>query len=293
MTQTISPIIHAAELLALHKNDNLILIDASNGKDTKANYEAKHLDGALFVDMNTQLADMHEDLSHGGRHPLPSIANFSKTLTELGISKESHVVIYDDKNGANAASRFWWMLKSVGHEKVQVLNGGFQAAEKIGFPTNSEKVMPSSAKASDDKTKKSETYTIEKWHLPLSNIAEVEKVSENKNYIVVDVRDSIRYRGEKEPIDSIAGHIPGSINAPFIENLDENGFLLAPEILRAKYQAIFDNKPIENIIFHCGSGVTACQSLLSIAYAGLELPKLYIGSWSEWSNSNKSIVKEQ
>jgi thiosulfate/3-mercaptopyruvate sulfurtransferase len=283
MTPNISPIIHAAELLALHKNDNLILIDASNGKDVKQNYEAKHLDGALFVDMNTQLADMHEDLSHGGRHPLPSLDTFAKTLTELGISKASHVVIYDDKNGANAASRFWWMLKSAGHEKVQVLNGGFQAAEKIGFPTNAEKVS----------LKKSETYTIEKWHWPLSNIAEVEKVSEDKNYVVVDVRDSVRYRGEKEPIDLIAGHIPGAVNAPFIENLDDNGLMLSPEILRAKYRTIFDNKPIENIIFHCGSGVTACQSLLSIAYAGLTLPKLYIGSWSEWSNSNKPIVKEK
>jgi thiosulfate/3-mercaptopyruvate sulfurtransferase len=279
MTQTISPIIHPHELLALHKTKNLVLIDASNGKDTKASYEVKHLASALFVDMNTQLADMHDDLSQGGRHPLPSIANFSKTLAELGISKESHVVIYDDKNGANAASRFWWMLKSVGHEKVQVLNGGLQAAEKIGFPINGDKIIP----------KKVESYLIEKWQLPLSNIEEVEKVSEDKNYIVVDVRDSVRYRGEKEPIDLIAGHIPGTINAPFIENLDENGMMLSPQ---TKYQTIFKDTPTENIIFHCGSGVTACQSLLSLAYAGLEIPKLYIGSWSEWSNSNKPMVKK-
>jgi thiosulfate/3-mercaptopyruvate sulfurtransferase len=282
MKLTISPVIHAVELLALHKNNNLVLVDASNGKDVKQNYEAKHLDGALFVDMNTQLAEMHEELSNGGRHPLPSVAAFAKTLTELGIKKESHVVIYDDKNGANAASRFWWMLTSAGHENVQVLNGGIQAAEKIGFPTNAEKVI----------VKKTESYLIEKWHLPLSNIAEVEKVSEVKNYTVVDVRDKARYRGEIEPIDANAGHIPGSINAPYLDNLDENGMLLAPEVLKSKYQTIFDNKPSEHIIFHCGSGVTACQSLLSIAYAGLDIPKLYIGSWSEWSNSNKPIVKE-
>ncbi len=282
LNQNISPIIDAKELLSLHDDDNLVLIDASNGKDTKSNYERKHLDGALFVDMNTQLADIHEDVSNGGRHPLPQIEAFAKTLNELGISNESHVIIYDDKNGTNAAARFWWMLTSAGHAKVQVLNGGFQAAEKIGFPANDDKVIP----------KKLEAYQVDKWQLPLSNIEEVEKVSEDNRYVVIDVRDNERYTGKIEPLDINSGHIPGAINLQYKDNLNSDGLFLSPEALKIKYEPLFNKVYSENIIVHCGSGVTACHTILSMASAGLPIPKLYVGSWSEWSNSNKKIVKE-
>jgi thiosulfate/3-mercaptopyruvate sulfurtransferase len=128
----ILPIIQAAELKTIYHRDNLVIVDASNGKDALLKYEESHLDGALFVDMNTQLADIKKDLSDGGRHPLPKIEDFAEVLTSLGISTTSHIVIYDDKNCSNAAARFWWMLQSVGHKKVQVLDGGFQAAQKKG-----------------------------------------------------------------------------------------------------------------------------------------------------------------
>jgi thiosulfate/3-mercaptopyruvate sulfurtransferase len=201
-------------------------------------------------------------------------------LGNLGISTESHVVIYDDKNAANAAARFWWMLKSAGHYKVQVLNGGFQAAEKIGFPISSEKVAPIPTKP----------YPISKWQLPLTDILEVEKISQDKNYMIIDVRDSERYLGIKETMDLIAGHIPNAINVPFTTNLDEKGFFLTPNDLKTKYQNIFNQTEIKNVVVHCGSGVTACHTLLAIAYAGLEIPKLYVGSWSEWSRNNKVIA---
>jgi len=270
---TISPIIQASELLQLYKSKDLIVIDVSCGKNAKLNYAEKHLEGALFVDLNTQLANIKEDFSLGGRHPLPNIQDFATTLSNLGIASKSHVVIYDNQNGANAAARFWWMLKAVGHEKVQVLNGGFQEAEKLHFPTSSKTKIAS----------KTEPYKVNDWQLKTAEIEEVEKVSEDKNYIVIDVRDAARYRGETEPIDLIAGHIPGAINVPFTENLDENGLFLTPNELRTKYQTVFGNLKSENTIVHCGSGVTACHSLLAIAYAGLEIPKLYVGSWSEWS----------
>jgi thiosulfate/3-mercaptopyruvate sulfurtransferase len=270
---TISPIIQASELLQSYKSKDWILIDVSCGKNAKLNYDEKHLEGALFVDLNTQLADIKEDFSLGGRHPLPNIQDFAATLSNLGISSKSHVVLYDNQNGANAAARFWWMLKAVGHEKVQVLNGGFQEAEKLHFPTSSKTEI----------TTKTEPYKVNDWQLKTAEIEEVEKVSEDKNYIVIDVRDAARYRGETEPIDLIAGHIPGAINVPFTENLDENGLFLTPTELRTKYETVFGNLKSENTIIHCGSGVTACHSLLAIAYAGLEIPKLYVGSWSEWS----------
>ena len=270
---TISPIIQASELLQLYKSNDLVLIDVSSGKNAKLNYDEKHLEGALFVDLNTQLADIKEDFSLGGRHPLPNIQDFAATLSNLGILSKSHVVLYDNQNGANAAARFWWMLKAVGHEKVQVLNGGFQEAEKLHFPTSSKTEIAT----------KTEPYKVDHWQLKTAEIEEVEKVAEDKNYIVIDVRDAARYRGETEPIDLIAGHIPGAINVPFTENLDENGLFLTPNELRTKYETVFGNLKSENTIVHCGSGVTACHSLLAIAYAGLEIPKLYVGSWSEWS----------
>jgi len=277
MNLNIPPIIESAELLKLYKSENVILIDARSGKNAKANYEEKHLDGALFIDLENQLADIKQDASNGGRHPLPKIENFARTLSDQGISKKSHVVIYDDKNGSNAAARFWWMLKAVGHEKVQVLNGGFQATEKINFPTSSKTEI----------INKTASYKVDNWILPVAEIDEVENVSQDINHILIDVRETSRYNGETEPIDLIAGHIPGAINIPFTENLDENGLFLPPNKLKEKYKKIFQNVKPENIIVHCGSGVTACHSLLAIAYAKLEIPKLYVGSWSEWSRNDK------
>ena len=135
----ISPIIEVDELLEIYKNSDVMIFDVSNSKNAKANYEAEHLEGALFIDLNTQLADIKSDFSKGGRHPLPKIEAFAKTLTDLGISKDKHIVIYDDKNGSNASARFWWMLKSVGHEKVQVLDGRLNQAKKNNFPLSSKK----------------------------------------------------------------------------------------------------------------------------------------------------------
>lgn len=279
MKPSLSPVIQASELLQLFPFENLMLIDASNGKNAKSNYDAKHLDGALFVDLNTQLADIKDDLALGGRHPLPKIEDFTATLSHLGISPKSHVVVYDDKNGSNAAARFWWMLKAIGHEKVQVLNGGIQEAEKNHFPMSSK----------TETITKAALYKVDNWKLNIAEIDEVESASKTQDQMIIDVRDPNRYNGETEPIDLIAGHIPGAINIPLTENLDENGLFLSPDVLKNKYEKVFKNTKPENIIVHCGSGVTACHSLLAIAYAEMEIPKLYVGSWSEWSRNNKII----
>ena len=282
MKSSIKPIIDAAELLKIYQNENVIIVDASTGKNAEENYKKKHLDKALYIDLNSQLAAIPDNFADGGRHPLPSIEKFATSLQQLGITNNSHVIVYDDKNGANAAARFWWMLKSIGHEKVQVLNGGIQAAEKVDFPINNTIKIP----------KVVDAYKFEDWKLPTAEINEVENNSQNQNYIVIDVRENNRYRGESEPIDLVAGHIPGAINVPFPTNLNDNEEFLSQTELKEKYQKIFGDIKAENIIVHCGSGVTACHSLLAIAYAGLEIPKLYVGSWSEWSRNNKTIASE-
>ncbi len=238
--------------------------------------DKEHLEGALFVDLNKQLADIKTDFAAGGRHPLPKLEHFSKTLTDLGISKDNHIVIYDDKNGSNAAARFWWMLKSIGHKKVQVLNGGLNQAKKNNFPLSSKK---------ESTEKVSQSYIVEQWLLPTIEINELEKVSNDPNYLIVDVRDKERYEGHFEPIDLVAGHIPGAINIPFTENLDQNGLFLSSNELKQKYETMFRGINPENIVIHCGSGVTACHTLLALDYAEMTIPKLYVGSWSEWSRN--------
>lgn len=277
----ISPIISASDLKNT-PNENLIILDARVGKDAYQSYLNKHIQGARFVDLDKDLAEIGEDAAFGGRHPLPTIEKFGETISRLGISENSHVIIYDDKNGANATARAWWMLKAFGLKNVQVLDGGFQKAEKESLEFTS----------GEETFEKIEIIDRKDWLLPISTLEDVENELTNDSAAVVDVRDSYRYKGESEPIDLVAGHIPGAINIPFSENLDENGYFLKPEILREKYLKLLESKP-EKLIIHCGSGVTACHTILALDYAGFEIPNLYVGSWSEWSRrEGKEISKD-
>lgn len=272
-----APLISAEELLNLMGDPNLVLIDASFDREK---YLSGHLKGALHVDLNQQLSHIREDASAGGRHPLPEPDAFGKTLGALGIGPESHVVAYDDKNGGMSAARFWWMLKALGHDKVQVLDGGIAAATKAGLSLGNQTESP----------KATSPYPAKEWQLPLVDIQEVEQAAKDKNQMVIDVRESTRYLGIAEPIDLVAGHIPGAVNIPFSENLDEKGIFLNPDTLKQKYKTVLD-KSSKNTIVHCGSGVTACHTLLALAHAGMEIPKLYVGSWSEWSRNNLPVAK--
>lgn len=283
MTNKLSPIINPDELLKLKDSAEIILIDARAGINAEENYKNEHLKGARYVDLNKHLASVEKDPANGGRHPLPSLERFSEVLSKLGILPQSHIIIYDDKNGSNAAARFWWMLRAAGHEKVQVLNGGLQAAVKTGFPVSSETEY-------FEETEKSQ---IQEWKLLLADIDEVEKARNNSQKIVIDVRDKNRFDGLTEPLDLIAGHIPGAINVPFSENLDENGFYHSDEILNKKYSEVLGDIQPEDIIVHCGSGVTACHTLLAMDYAGLPIPKLYVGSWSEWSRNDREMALKE
>ncbi|MEO6731479.1 MAG: sulfurtransferase [Ferruginibacter sp.] len=280
MEQEISPIIHPNELVLLKQHSAIVLIDTRAGADAKEKYASSHLEGALHVDLDSELANTKTDPSNGGRHPLPEPAQFARLLSQLGITPASHVIVYDDKSGVNAAARFWWMLKSFGHEKIQVVDGGFDAAMAAGFPTssNAEHSMDMGA------------YVPTNWQLPLSDINEVEKAVQHEQCLVIDVRDKERFNGEKEPIDLVAGHIPGAVNIPFAENLDEKGFFLFPADLKTKYLQVLKGRDEKNVIVHCGSGVTACHTLLAMAYAGFKIPKLYVGSWSEWSRTNRPVA---
>lgn len=281
MSHKLSPIINPEDLLQLKDSSEVVLIDARAGANAEENYNNEHLKGARYVDLNRDLASV-DNPANGGRHPLPSLEKFSQLLSKLGISPKSQVIIYDDKNGSNAAARFWWMMRAIGHEKVQVLNGGLQAAIKSGFPISSETEHFDSTE-----------YQISEWKLAIADIEEVEKARNNNQNIVIDVRDKNRFDGLTEPLDLIAGHIPGAINIPFSENLNEDGFYKSANDLNEKYSAILGNTKPENVIVHCGSGVTACHTLLAMDYAGIEIPKLYVGSWSEWSRNDREMFTQK
>lgn len=282
MSNKRSPIINPEEVVQLKDLAEVILIDARAGINAEENYKNEHLKGARYVDLNRDLATVEKDPANGGRHPLPSLEKFSEVLSKIGISPKSHVIIYDDKNGSNAAARFWWMLRSIGHEKVRVLNGGIQAAIKLGFKTSSEIER-------FDATE----YKVSEWKLAVAHIEEVERARNSDQNIVIDVRDKNRFDGLTEPLDLIAGHIPGAINVPFSENLNEDGFYKSAEELNKKYSALLSDTKPENVIVHCGSGVTACHTLLAMDYAGIEIPKLYIGSWSEWSRNDREMFTQK
>ena len=276
------PIITSTELLEIFNQENLVILDARTGKTAKENYLENHITGAKFIDLDKDLAEIGENAAFGGRHPLPKISKFAETLQNFGITEDSHIIVYDLANGGNAAARCWWMLRAFGLEKVQVLSGGFQTAEKFGVDTNS----------GEENSIKTEINVPENWLLKTSTLENVEQEIAENSATVIDVRDAYRYRGESEPIDLVAGHIPGAINIPFSENLDENGEFLSPEILKEKYQILLAEKP-EKLIIHCGSGVTACHTILALDYAGFPIPNLYVGSWSEWSRrEGKEIARE-
>ncbi|PJJ60915.1 sulfurtransferase [Hymenobacter chitinivorans] len=270
------PLISAPELRQRQASETLVLLDARSGPEARARYQAAHLPGALFVDLEQDLARPTADAAQGGRHPLPPVKDFAHLLGCLGITPETPVVVYDDKSGANAAARTWWMLRSAGHAAVQVLDGGLPAALAAGFePT-----------AAAEQANPVAPYPVTGWQLPLAPTDKVREASETGSALIIDVREAPRYRGETEPIDLVAGHIPGAVNVPFAGNLDEAGRYLPAAELRQKYEQVLSARTPEQVIVHCGSGVTACHTLLAFDQAGLPIPRLYVGSWSEWSRND-------
>lgn len=244
-------------------------------------YDEGHLPGAIHVSLKYHLSRAGEaafDPARGGRHPLPDPQAFCVQLGRWGIEPDSWVVCYDDQGGANAAARAWWMLRSQGHENVQVLDGGLQEIVAAGAKLTREEPVPRTAAV----------YPASSWSLPTVEIDRVEELSHHADWKVVDVRAAERYRGETETLDPVAGHIPGALNFPFRLNLDPSGRFKTKEELRRLYEDFLAGTRADHTIFSCGSGVTACHGLLGLAHAGLGDGVLFVGSWSEWCRSGKA-----
>lgn len=275
---TNKPLIDAAEVLQLIDKPNVVFIDARSGADAANRFAAGHLAGAVHADLDKDLSAVKLNAADGGRHPLPPLSAFVQWLGKAGIDPASRVIIYDDKAGANAAARCWWMLRAVGHQQVQVVNGGLQALQAAGAVL--------SATATDIKEKPA--YPASDWQMPVASIGDVTAAAADPHKLVIDVREAYRYQGDSEPIDLVAGHIPGAVNQPYIGNLDAAGKFQDVGQLQEIYQPLLKNK--KEVIVHCGSGVTACHTLLALEQAGITGARLYVGSWSEWSRNDKPIA---
>jgi len=248
---------------------NTVILDARSGDA----YAAGHMDGALHADLETQLSaagDPGFDAARGGRHPLPSMERWLGQVAQWGIAPHTRVLVYDDQDGANAAARAWWMLRAIGHAKVQVLRDW-----KSG-------VLPSEPEIPEPIAHQHPTH----WLLPMVTMSEVDALRHDPSWKVLDVRATPRFRGETEPIDPVAGHIPGAVNLPYTESTGRSA-----EELRKMYEKLLDGVPPERCVVHCGSGVTACHTLLALDEVGLHGAALYVGSWGEWCRNGMPLGK--
>ncbi len=253
------------------------LIDKSIGYQQ---YRLAHLPNAIYVHLERDLSAPITRLT--GRHPLPDAKQFVKQLSAWGVTQNRQVIVYDD-NYAAFAGRLWWLLRSFGHQAVAVLDGGLTAWQRLAYPITTHLPKPIAAEFNGQMNRKT-------W----INSLELENGLARRQFKLVDARTPERYRGDYEPIDLIAGHIPSAFNRPFQRNLNAQGLFLAPDKLANQFNQLLNQIPNQQVIHYCGSGVTACHNLLAMEYAGLSGSKLYVGSWSEWiANRNRKIVIEK
>jgi thiosulfate/3-mercaptopyruvate sulfurtransferase len=232
-------------------------------------YHESHIPGAVFADLDK---DMAAPVQRGtGRHPLPDPAQFARRLGALGISQQTRVVAYDQASGA-LASRFWWMLRWLGHENVSLLDGGMARWAEFELPVEFGQVELEAA-----------VFQAEPNMALVLTTDDIVAAGDNREYLqLVDARDTERFDGVEEPIDPVAGHIPGTLNVPFSESLNENGTWKSAEELRTLWEEALGQNFGSPWSVMCGSGVTACHLVASGLRAGLPEPRVYVGSWSEW-----------
>ncbi|HET9485548.1 MAG TPA: sulfurtransferase [Xanthomonadales bacterium] len=231
-------------------------------------YAAGHVPGAVYANLDLDLSDLR--IGGRGRHPLPSEAAFSATLSRWGLEPSDAVIAYDDASGAYA-SRLWWMLRLVGHARVAVLDGGFAAWRAAGLPL--EAAVPAYRP----------TRYVARYDAGAIETSEgVRDKLASGAIALVDARGAARFRGENETIDPVAGHVPGALNRPFLDNLDAGGRFKPAGVLRDELRAVIGPRDPREVVLMCGSGVTACHDLLAMEHAGLAGARVYAGSWSEW-----------
>ena len=265
-----APIITATELAPHLERQDLVIIDCRFSLAEPAlgrqQYQTSHIPGAYYLDLNQDLSSPVQ--KHGGRHPLPNPEQLAEKLAAIGITLgQTLVVAYDDSRFAFAA-RLWWLLRYLGHDSIALLDGGFSSWQNQGYPVVTTLPHPQLGKFSPQLRPEM-----------LVDIQQVKARKDQRQVALIDSREPERYLGEREPIDPIAGCIPGAINYPWQEVTNTQGYVQPPAAHQERWKRLQETT---EIIVYCGSGVTACVNLLSLEMAGIKTGKLYAGSWSDW-----------
>ncbi len=241
------------------------LADTASGRES---YRKAHIPGAVYAHIDEHLSSPITPLT--GRHPLPDVARLKHWLGKCGVDGDTQVAVYDD-TGGNMAARLWWLLRWLGHSAVAVLDGGWQAWQAGGLPQSG---VPPARHAT-------RFEGAPDWAQVLTTNDIIQDL-ETRHWLLIDARTALRFCGEQEPIDPVAGHIPGSVNFPLQLNLNEEGRFKSRDDLHARYTAVLNGRDPHRTACLCGSGVTACHNILAMEIAGLAGSRLYAGSWSEW-----------
>ncbi|MDQ0207778.1 sulfurtransferase [Alkalicoccobacillus murimartini] len=248
-----------------------VLTEPEKGREL---YHAAHIPGAIYLSLGKDLSSTGGE--HGGRHPIPETETISKLLGELGIDQDTTVIAYDQKNGS-FASRLWWQLDYLGHNKTHILEGGFEAWQEAGLPTSTE----------NPTTEPSSFVPNLKQGQRLTRDEVLQRIG-REDSVIIDARAPKRYSGATEPLDAKGGHIPGAINYFWEDLLDDSGNWKKGEALAEHFHGLPRDK---ELIVYCGSGVTACPNVLALKEAGFEDVKLYSGSWSDWVSYEDSPIE--
>ncbi len=259
-----------------------------------AMYQEEHIPGAVYADLDTDLSARHgapgpsgilvagaaDAPCSGGRHPLPNRERFATWLSSIGFANDMQAVVYD-RNGANYCGRLWWMLKWMGHDAVAVLDGGLQAWKAAGGAVSK----------GDEPAHFQSNFEIREPLRRLVDAGQVQQRLHDAGQTVLDARAAPRFRGEVEPLDPVAGHIPGALNRPFGQNLGEDGRFKPASQLRAEFDALLAGRDPASVVHQCGSGVSAIPNLLAMEIAGYPPTALYAGSWSDWCSDPRRPVE--
>ena len=276
-------LISPEELLPAHASPDCVVIDCRfdlmDPAAGKAAWAAAHVPGAHYAHLDNDLSGPAG--ASGGRHPLPDPATLARRLADWGIREDSLVVAYDDAGGA-IAGRLWWLLRDCGHSRTALLDGGFRAWLAAGLPV--ETTAPERRSAP--------LRQLVMGQMPAMQADAVAEVLRDGTMILVDVRAPARFAGAEEPLDKRAGHVPGALNLPLTENLDADGRFLDRGALHRRFRELLGGRPAAEVVVMCGSGVSACQTLVAMEHAGLEGASLYTGSWSDWiSDPSRPIAQ--
>lgn len=299
---TYTTLISAQELLALQASHQPLMVfdcsfDLGNPSAGRQQFEQEHIPGAVHADLDQHLSARHgapgkdgavhvaatDQAASGGRHPLPSRERFAQWLSSIGFHNDMQAVVYD-RQGCNFCGRLWWMLKWTGHDAVAVLDGGLEHWKAAGGAVQSGEAA----------THFQSNFTLQAPLRQLVTAAEVEaqlhKAPEQQT--IIDARAPARYRGDVEPLDPVAGHIPGALNRPFTDNIALDGRFKPKELLRAEFDALLGSRDPASVVHQCGSGVSALPNLIAMEIAGYKPTQLFAGSWSEWcSNPARPVAK--